>query len=76
MDDPSDRHSRALGCLSALVEEQLASSRTRPFAALRWEQLSDCGISVADHESVCKALLGGFPASDACFVVRSRWQSG
>jgi hypothetical protein len=76
MDALPDRYADARGCLAELVDEQLDASSTRPFAALTWQELTDCGVAVPDQASVCKQLLAGFPASDACFVVRSRWQSG
>lgn len=74
MRDLGKKYAAALGCLREDVDAQLAGSPTRPFALLRWEQLSGCGVPQADHRALCKQGLGGFPASDACFIARAQWR--
>jgi hypothetical protein len=73
MRDLRQEYAEALSCLQEAVDAQLAESPTRPFALLRWQQLSDCGVPEADHRALCKETLGGYLASDACFIVRAQW---
>lgn len=72
--DELERHAEAIDRLAALVDGQLAQAPARPFAVVAWERMAGLGIAPDEQAAVCKAALGGFVASDGCFVVRRRWQ--
>lgn len=66
-------YSEAWEAIARMVREQLARAPSRPFAVVTWQQMEEAGVGAADREAVCREGFGGHPASDGCFVSRSRW---